>query len=96
MIDLWLWGGKYYGRRIGDHLIHQSGHCTGIFQADTVYDRDGRYLGELIGERLIRDKAKAGWSGPAAPNTYHGALPPQREVAPNALFPGHEEFPLPD
>jgi hypothetical protein len=64
---LWTWGGKFYGRREGDLLIHSSGRCTGIIDGDEIYDNDGRYLGELMQDRLIRNKSKRGFRGPHAP-----------------------------
>ncbi|MGR9393934.1 4-fold beta flower protein [Rhizobium leguminosarum] len=52
---LWTWGGECFGYREGDDLwTHDSRH-VGRFIGDTIYDCNGRYLGEIMSEnRLIR------------------------------------------
>jgi hypothetical protein len=95
MTEFRTWSGEYYGRREGDHLIHRSGRCTGIFVGDEIYDADGRYLGEVRNGRLIRDDGKASKTGPKAPRIEQGALAGLAGLGGLDMPTGHSDFPQP-
>ena len=53
MACLWTWNGRYFGCREADDLWTYSGIHVGRFQGNSVYYRDGRYLGVVVGSRLV-------------------------------------------
>lgn len=60
-MDRWLctWGGASFGFQDGDQLFRQDGSHAGKFDGAEVYDATtGRYLGEVIDDRLIRKLSK--------------------------------------
>lgn len=55
-------------QRRGDDLFSRSGTHVGRFSEDKVYGPDGRYVGRLIGERVIyRSTDSASVSSPFVP-----------------------------
>ena len=51
--DHWIRGGAYFGSRERDDLGAYFGHHVGRFEGDEVFGPDGRYLGELMSDKLI-------------------------------------------
>ncbi|HVI92108.1 MAG TPA: hypothetical protein VM659_27710 [Dongiaceae bacterium] len=44
---LWHWSGRCFGYRQGDRLLADDGQQLGRFVAERIFDRDGRYIGEI-------------------------------------------------
>ena len=57
---LWTWGGECFGYRRDDRLFTHKGLQVGKFYGDEVYGSDGRYLGEVKGDRLITETSRKG------------------------------------
>ena len=94
---LWTWGGKFFGYRDGDLLFTHRGKCVGRFSGDEVCGRGGEYLGELInGDRLIANRSKRSWRGPAAPSVQGGAIGRLANYVGYVMYAGHEDSPDPD
>ncbi len=96
----WLWtrGGKCFGYRDGDDLRTYYGHHVGRFSGDTVYDRHGRYLGEIrSGNRLIRRKSGSSVRGFSfTPWAKGAAYAKYADYAGYAMYAGYEDFPGPE
>lgn len=98
MIQLWNWGGDYFGYRDGDELWTHDGRQVGRFYGDQIHGPDGRYVGEMNRGRLITRLSKH--SPPKerivpAPNRP----PVGRLVAGRGgygSYPGYEDFLTPD
>ena len=66
-MNLYTWGGTYFGTRDGDDLWTHDGRHVGRFCGDEVFDSSGRYLGELRNGKLITNTSKKSRSGPSFP-----------------------------
>ena len=97
MEHLWTWGGKYFGYRDSNALRTYRGCHVGHFVGDEVFGLDGRYLGEVQGDRLIvnrsRTNARAGSIGRFVNNV---ALVKMVDYVGNVMLAGYEEFPPPE
>ncbi len=98
MTWLWTWGGKCFGYRDGSDLRTYDGYHVGRFSGDTVYDRNGRYLGEIkSGNRLIRRKAGSSVRGFSfTPWAKRAAYAKYADYAGYAMYSGYEDFPGPE
>ena len=56
MKEFWAWGGKYIGSRDGDYLYSKKGKPIGYIDGDEVFGFDGKYLCDIIDDRLIVKK----------------------------------------
>lgn len=94
MQNLWTWGGKYFGYRSNDLLITHKGVCAGQFSGQNVFDRKGRYLGELKNNyRLITNKSKKSLRGGMAPRFKYAATAPYVNYVGYVMYAGYEDFP---
>ena len=94
---MWNWGGECFGYRDGDALFAYHGKQVGKFEGEEVYGADGRYLGEVMNQnRLITNRAKAGWRKFSFTPTRRGGYARYAGYAGFAMYAGHEDFPSPD
>lgn len=92
---LWTWGGASFGFEDGGQLFRQDGWHVGKFDGSEVFDaRTGRYLGEVIDDRLIRKRSKAHKvRTPSSPRTRSARVPRAPRV-PRVMRVGYEDWPL--
>ena len=98
-MDLYTWGGTYFGKRDRDDLWTYDGRHVGRFWGPEVFDKHGRYIGELKDGKLITDTSKrSSRSGPSFtpyPNRV-GHVPCADQVLAGSVIPaGYEDFPSP-
>jgi hypothetical protein len=98
---LWHWSGRCFGYRQGDQLLAEDGQQLGRFIGERVFDRDGRYIGELREasesagvQRLLTRLAdlRLQHDGFAPARGERKSLPADREPLP--LPAGYRRFPL--
>ncbi|MCF6733626.1 hypothetical protein [Blastococcus sp. KM273129] len=92
---LWTWSGASFGFQDGDQLFGQDGSHVGKFVESEIFDaRTGRYLGEVIDDRLIRKVSKAHKvRTPPSPRT-RSARAPRAPRSPRVMRVGYEDWPL--
>lgn len=92
---LWTWGGRCFGYREGSELWTYDGKHVGRFNGNNeVFGPDGRYLGEIINDRLIRNSAKSFWQSYAfTPYAQRMGFMPYMNYVGYVMYAGHEEFP---
>jgi|GEM_PF-777626 len=90
---LWHWSGRCFGYRQGDQLFAEDGQQLGRFIGERIFDRDGRYIGELRpvaesagGRRLVTRLADIGLQ-------HDGFVPARGER--KALPADHAPLPMP-
>ena len=97
MESLWTWDGRYFGYREEDNLWTYSGIHIGRFEGISVFYRDGRYLGALVGSRLIvKTLDRTLRSQPFAPQRERKRISALAAVLALPLDPGFEDFPPPE
>jgi hypothetical protein len=96
-MDLYTWGGIYFGKRDRDDLLTYDGRHVGRFWGPEVFDKHGRYIGELKGGRLITDTSKrSSRSGPSfTPYPSRAGHVPYADQVGSVMLAGHEDFPRP-
>jgi hypothetical protein len=96
-MNLYTWGGTYFGTRDGDDLRTHDGRNVGRFRGDEVFDSSGRYLGELKNGKLITNTSKKSLSGPSfSPYAGRVAHVPSVGHVGSVMIAGYEDFPGPD
>lgn len=96
MEAIWTHGGKFFGYRHGNSLFTYQGLEVGRFDGDVIYGRDGRYLGEVMGGRLISHRGKGSWRGYSfSPSRIGGATKYANYVG-YVMYAGYEDFPAPE
>lgn len=58
MTNYWAWGGKYIGFREGDYLYSKKGTPIGYIKENEVFAFDGKYLCDIMNDRLIVKNGK--------------------------------------
>lgn len=96
MQRLWTWEGKYFGYRRKDELFTVDGRHVGRFRGDEVFDASGMYLGEVLEQRLVRNRAKRGRMGPRAARVNGKPIPPLADADPRQPTGQFDGFPPPD
>lgn len=91
---LWTWSGRCFGYRDGDNLWTHDGRDICRFHDDEVYGSDGRYLGEIINNRLITNKSKkmqrrSGFTPYANRTAYTKYV----DYVGYTMYSGYEDFP---
>ena len=96
-MNLYTWGGTYFGKREGDDLWTHDGRHVGRFRGDEILDSSGRYLGELKNGRLVTDLSKKSKSGPSfsAHANRVGHFSSVGYVG-TVMLVGYEDFPRPE
>lgn len=98
---LWHWSGRCFGYRQGDQLFAEDGQQLGRFIGERIFDRDGRYIGELRpvaesagGRRLVTRLGDLGLQhdGFVPVRGERKALP--ADHAPLPMPTGYRRFPL--
>lgn len=96
-MNLYTWGGKYFGKREGDNLWTHDGRHVGSFRGDEVYDSGGRYIGELKDGKLITDRSKTGKSAQShVPHAGRVGHVPSIDQVGRVLPAGYDDFPSPE
>jgi hypothetical protein len=96
-MNLYTYGGKFFGNRDGDNLWTHDGRHVGRFRGDDVYDKQGRYLGEIKSGKLITNRSKAGRSSSSfTPHAGRVGFVPSVGHVGSVLPVGYEDFPGPD
>lgn len=93
---VWTWGGKSFGYRHGELLYTYLGVQAGRLYGDSVFARDGRYLGELIGDRLIGNPKVHTLVRPPFKPRVSACHPNRADVLPQAISAGYADFPGPE
>ena len=62
----WAWGGKYIGFSEGDYLYSKKGTPIGYIDGREVFGFNGKYLCDIINDRLIVKKGKCVLGGARA------------------------------
>lgn len=93
---LWTWSGVFFGYREGSDLVTFAGKRVGRFTGDEVYGRSGRYLGELVHQRLISHLGKAAWTGPASLGGERSPCPAHADAPGFPMPAGSADFPRPE
>ena len=98
MQPLWKWNGKFYGFRDGDELFTTEKQHVGRFQGNDIFGKDGQYIGELIGDRLITNKSKKIFRGQSfTPRTDKiVGIVKHVDYVSNVMSSGCEDFPDPE
>jgi hypothetical protein len=96
-MNLYTWGGIYFGKRDGDNLWTHDGRHVGNFRGDELFDKNGRYIGQLKSGKLITctsklSKASSSFS-PYASRVGH--VPSVNHVG-TVMIVGYEDFPSPE
>ena len=96
-MDVWTWGGKYFGYFEGKALFTYDGTHVGLRDGDEIYDEQGNYLGEVRGDRLITSNAKSSWRsfGFVRSMKRIPQVPVVRYIG-NVMQEGHRDFPDPE
>lgn len=94
---IWTWSGICFGYFDGDDLIAHDGRHVGKKAEDgNIYSPQGRYLGEVMSDRLLTNLAKKNWPGFAfAPYGPRGGSARYVNYAGYAMYAGFEDFPAP-
>jgi hypothetical protein len=96
-MDLYTWGGTYFGERDRDDLWTYDGRHVGRFWGHEVFDKRGRYIGELKNGKLITNTSKrSSRSGPSfSPYPSRVGHDPYADQVGSVMLDGHEDFPSP-
>jgi hypothetical protein len=94
-MDLYTWGGTYFGKRDRDDLWTYDGRHVGRFWGHEVFDKRGRYIGELKNGRLITNTSKRlSRSGPSfSPYPNRAGHDPYADQVGSVMPDGYEDFP---
>ena len=96
-MNIYTWGGVYFGKRSGDDLWTHYGRHVGRFQGDEVYACDGHYLGEMKNGKLISKNASKPKSRAAfAPKASTVGHAPSVNRVGSVVPVGYEDFPSPN
>lgn len=64
-MNVWTWGGKYFGYVDGEDLWTYNGQNVGRIYNDRIFGPKGNYLGEIMkGDRLITHQERIARKGP--------------------------------
>lgn len=63
MKNYWAWGGKYIGFSEGRYLFSKKGTPIGYIDGEEIFGFDGKYLCDIMDDRLIvkMGKSVVGW-----------------------------------
>lgn len=90
---VWTWKGKFFGYISNEYLFTKRGICVGKINGNDIYDRQGRYIGEVMNDnRLITCRSKKNYRGPAAANCRGAVCGTHCNYAGYAMLAGYEEF----
>jgi hypothetical protein len=96
MTHVWTWGGVYFGYFDGDDLWTHDGKHAARRHGNDLFNSRGRYVGEVIQDRLISNRSKSGWTGFSFGPSRRGAIGRFANYAGYAMYAGHEDFPPPE
>lgn len=94
---MWRWSGDFFGYRDKDNLYTHDGDHIGRFKGREVYDRYGRYIGEIQqSDRLVTSEAKRFMGGPGfVPEPKRISQAKHSKQTSNSMPIGHKDFPEP-
>lgn len=91
MVNYWAWGGKYIGFRKGVYLYSKEGNPIGHFDGDEIFDFNGKYLCDVIDDRLIT-KLGSRATGKTMQKPNNMSRKPCSNYAGYAMLPGYQDF----
>ena len=94
---LWTWSGKSFGYIVDGCLRTHFGKHVGNLQGQEIYDKNGKYLGEIMSEKfLITNQSKKSWTGYSfTPHSDTTGYTPYSDYTGYTMYSGYEDFPHP-
>ena len=91
MKNYWAWGGKYIGFSEGRYLFSKKGTPIGYIDGEEIFGFDGKYLCDIMDDRLIVQMGKCvvGWVM-AKPCRMYGTC--YADYAGYAMYAGYQDF----
>lgn len=91
MNQYWAWGGKYIGFSESGYLYSKRGTPIGYIDVEEVFDFNGKYLCDIMNDRLIVKKGKCVLgSARAKPCRMCGMS--YADYAGYAMYAGYQDF----